>query len=152
MLAVVGGARSRRTRPGRPGCTVIRSILAGSAVLDFVDPGQCARAGVRGICSLTMDIPQLAWVRWTSATRRGWIGRVDFVERRARVVVETDGKEHHSSLHGSPRGIRAGFDAFLRRGLDWSCGSGGSTSSHDPEAGRSRRCDVHLVIVDARLV
>ena len=36
--------------------------------------------------------------RWTSATSESWIGRVDFVFRKARVVVEVDGAAFHDGL------------------------------------------------------
>lgn len=82
-------------RRGRRKVTVIRSILLERGA-DFVAPHSELEA-------LFVDLLSERGVRQPSrqvdlGSDLAWIGRVDFAYRRERIVIEVDGREHHSAL------------------------------------------------------
>jgi very-short-patch-repair endonuclease len=80
---------------GRRKVTVIRAILAERG-MDFVAPETDLE---QEFVALIAGSDLLQPARQVNlGDQLAWIGRVDFVYRDARVVIETDGKEHHSSL------------------------------------------------------
>ncbi len=83
------GARGRRRS------TVIRSILEARGD-DFVAPASVLEHEfVDLITSSGLSQPDR---QVDLGDADGWIGCVDFVYREHRIVIETDGKEHHSAL------------------------------------------------------
>ena len=83
------GARGRRK------LTVIRAILADRGE-DFVAPETVLEQELVDLIA-TSELEQPAR-QVNLGSQLAWIGRVDFVYRKERVVIETDGKEHHTSL------------------------------------------------------
>jgi hypothetical protein len=87
MLAETG-------RRGRPGTALLRRLLAVRAA-DYVPPASELEALLLGVLeAANLPVPdRQAWVGGTRAP----VGRVDFVIRDARVVIEADSRRHHSS-------------------------------------------------------
>ena len=83
------GARGRRKS------TVVRNILIERGE-DFVAPASELEHEFVALIE-TSNLPQPAR-QVDLGDDDGWIGRVDFVYRDERIVIETDGREHHSSL------------------------------------------------------
>ena len=97
------GARGRRK------VTVIRGILRERGK-DFVPPHSELEAEFVDLLT-AWDVPQPS--RQVSlGDELAWIGRVDFVYRHERIVIEVDGREHHSSF--LDRRADAERDAALR--------------------------------------
>ena len=87
-------ARDLGTR-GRRRSTVIRSILEARGD-DFVAPASVLEHEfVDLITSSGLSQPDR---QVDLGDADGWIGCVDFVYREHRIVIETDGKEHHTAL------------------------------------------------------
>jgi len=103
-------ARDLRRR-GRRKVTVIRSILRERGQ-DFVAPTSELEAALVELLA-EYDVPQPSR-QVDLGDDLAWIGRVDFVYRRERLVIETDGREHHSSL--LDRQSDAARDAALQAG------------------------------------
>jgi very-short-patch-repair endonuclease len=79
---------------GRPGTALLRQVLA-VRTEDYVPPASELEA-------LVLAVLQAAGVRlpdrqeWVGGTRAP-VGRVDFVYRKAKVVIEADSRRYHSS-------------------------------------------------------
>ena len=93
-LAGLGQVTEELARPGRPGSSLMRRLLAERAGA-YVPPASnlearlLAVAGQAGLRSL---------VRQCDVGGSRWVGRVDFLDRDRRLVVEVDSDLHHSSL------------------------------------------------------
>lgn len=82
-------------RRGRPGIRLMREIIderrdnwrPADSGLEFRFAELAQRAGATDLVR-QVDV----------GDEHGWIGRVDFVDRRRRIVVETDTALHHGSL------------------------------------------------------
>jgi Protein of unknown function (DUF559) len=87
MLAETG-------RSGRPGTAVLRRLLA-VRTADYVPPASELEALVLAVlAAANLDPPtRQEWIGGTRAPA----GRVDFVYREARLVIEADSRRHHSS-------------------------------------------------------
>lgn len=87
MLACTGAR-------GRPGTALLRRLLA-VRTADYVPPASELEALVLAVTEAAgVERPdRQAWIGGTRAP----VGRVDFVYRAARVVIEADSRRHHSS-------------------------------------------------------
>jgi hypothetical protein len=87
-------ARDLRAR-GRRKVSVIRALLRERG-RDFVAPHSELEAEPVDLLT-DFELPQPSR-QVNLGDDLAWIGRVDFVYRRARIVIEADSREHHSSL------------------------------------------------------
>jgi very-short-patch-repair endonuclease len=81
-------------RPGRPGSSVMRRLLAARAGA-YVAPESNMEARFQTVAKRAgLD----SFVRQQDVGGEEWVGRVDFLDRDKRLVVEVDSALHHSSL------------------------------------------------------
>ena len=79
---------------GRPGTAVLRRLLD-VRTADYVPPASELEALLLAVlASAGVDAPDRQ--EWVGGTRAP-VGRVDFVFKRARIVIEADSRRHHSS-------------------------------------------------------
>lgn len=79
---------------GRPGTALLRRIL-GVRAADYVPPASELEALLLSVLA-TAGLPEPERQAWVGGTQAP-IGRVDFVYRDARLVIEADSRRHHSS-------------------------------------------------------
>ncbi len=80
-------------RQGRPGSSVMRRLLADRAGA-YVPPESNLEARFRAVAKEA----GLELVRQCDVGGDDWIGRVDYLDRNRRLVVEVDSDLHHTSL------------------------------------------------------
>jgi hypothetical protein len=93
-LAALGLMLAETGARGRHGTALIRRILSMRSA-DYVPPASALEALVRAVLAAAgLDEPdRQVWIGGTQAPA----GRVDFVYRPARLVIEADSRRHHSS-------------------------------------------------------
>jgi len=78
---------------GRPGTQVIRALLAERGP-NYVPPASGLEGRVRDLAKRAGLSP----VRQVDVGGEVWLGRVDFYDRKARIVVQIDSERYHSAL------------------------------------------------------
>jgi very-short-patch-repair endonuclease len=92
-LAVLREVTDELARQGRPGSSVMRRLLADRAGA-YVPPESNLEARFHAVAKEA----GLELVRQCDVGGDGWIGRVDYLDRNRRLVVEVDSDLHHTSL------------------------------------------------------
>lgn len=93
-VADLGRVTDDLARRGRPGSSLMRRLLAERAGA-YIPPASNLEARLQAVArqaGLHSLVPQC------DVGGDGWVGRVDFLDRSRRLVVEVDSDLHHSSL------------------------------------------------------
>jgi very-short-patch-repair endonuclease len=94
VLAALHRVLDELGRPGRTGGAVVRALLAARAD-GYVPPASGLEARLARILDEAGEEPL---DRQVDVGGHEWLGRVDFLDRRLRIVVEVDSDVHHTSL------------------------------------------------------